>query len=155
MSGSIGIPIDRIVPLHDLLDQSMAEPRFRTLLLVAFASMAVVLAAVGIYGLMSFSVVQRTREIGIRVALGAQPGQVVMPVVREGLLLALSGIGLGVIGSLAATRVLTTFLFDVRPGDVVTHVTVALLLLAVALLASYIPSRRAAHVDPITALRAE
>jgi putative ABC transport system permease protein len=149
------IPIDRIVPLHDLLDQSMAEPRFRTLLLVAFASMAVVLAAVGIYGLMSFSVVQRTREIGIRVALGAQPGQVVMPVVREGLLLALSGIGLGVIGSLAATRVLTTFLFDVRPGDVVTHVTVALLLLAVALLASYIPSRRAAHVDPITALRAE
>jgi putative ABC transport system permease protein len=149
------MPIDRIVPLHDLLDESMAEPRFRTLLLAAFASMAVVLAAVGIYGLISFSVVQRTREIGIRVALGAQPSQVVRPVVREGLTLALAGIGLGAIGSLAATRVLTTFLFDVRPGDVVTHLTVALLLLAVALLATYIPSRRAAHVDPITALRAE
>jgi putative ABC transport system permease protein len=149
------MPIDRIVPLRDLLHESMAEPRFRTLLLAAFASMAVVLAAVGIYGLISFSVVQRTREIGIRVALGAQPSQVVMPVVREGMTLALAGISLGAIGSLAATRVLRTFLFDVRPGDVMTHLTVALLLLAVALLATYIPSRRAAHVDPITALRAE
>ena len=149
------MPIDRIVPLHDLVDESMAEPRFRTALLAAFALMAVVLAAVGIYGLMSFSVVQRTREIGIRVALGAQPGQVVLPVVREGLTLALIGIGLGAVGSFAATRLLTTFLFDVRPGDLLTLVSVALLLLAVALLATYIPSRRAAHVDPITALRAE
>jgi len=149
------LPVDRIIPLHELLDESMAEARFRTLLLSAFAVMATILAAVGIYGLMSFSVAQRTREIGIRVALGAQPSQVVMPVVREGLVLAIAGIGLGAVGSFAATRVLTTFLFDVRAGDLLTHVTVALFLLAVALLATYIPSRRAAHVDPITALRAE
>src|SRR5262245_22986305 len=149
------LPIDRIVPLRDLLNESMAEARFRTLLLSAFAVIATVLAAVGIYGLMSFSVAQRAREIGIRVALGAQPSQVVMPVVREGVTLAMAGIGLGAVGSFAATRVLTTFLFDVRAGDLLTHVTVALFLLAVALLATYIPSRRAAHVDPITALRAE
>jgi putative ABC transport system permease protein len=149
------MPIDRIIPLHDLLDESIAEARFRTLLLSAFALMAVVLAAVGIYGLMSFSVVQRTREIGIRVALGARPRQVVMPVVREGLLLALTGVGLGVIGSIAATRLLATFLFGVPPGDPLTYVGVVLLLLTVALLATYVPSRRAAHVDPVTALRME
>jgi len=149
------MPIDRIVPLHSLLDESVAEPRFRTLLLGAFALMAVALAAVGIYGLMSFSVVQRTREIGIRVALGARPGQVVMPVVREGLTLALAGIGIGAIGAFAATRLLKTFLFDVPPGDLLTYFAVALLLLGVALFATYIPSRRAARVDPVTALRME
>ena len=149
------MPIDRIIPLRDLLDESMADARFRTLLLSAFALMAVMLAAVGIYGLMSFSVMQRTREIGIRVALGARPQQVVMPVVREGLLLALAGVGLGVIGSIAVTRVLSAFLFGVPPGDPLTYVAVAVLLLAVALLATYIPSRRAARVDPVTALRME
>ena len=149
------MPIDRIIPLHDLLDESVAEPRFRTLLLSAFALMAVVLAAVGIYGLMSFSVIQRTREIGIRVALGARPGQVVLPVVREGLTLAISGIALGLVGSLAVTRLLSAFLFDVPAADPLTHVVVALLLLAVSLLATYVPSRRASRVDPVTALRAE
>ena len=149
------MPIDRIAPLQDLLYDSMAEPRFRTLLLSAFALMAVALAAVGIYGLMSFSVIQRTREIGIRVALGAQPAQVVMPVVREGLTLALGGIALGVAGSFVVTRVLTTFLFGVPPTDAKTYVAVAVLLLGVALLATYIPSRRAARVDPVSALRAE
>ena len=149
------MPIDQIAPLQDLLYDSMAEPRFRTLLLSAFALMAVALAAVGIYGLMSFSVIQRTREIGIRVALGAQPAQVVMPVVREGLTLALGGIALGVAGSFVVTRVLTTFLFGVPPTDAKTYVAVAVLLLGVALLATYIPSRRAARVDPVSALRAE
>src|SRR4029453_12708551 len=149
------MPIDRIVPLHDVLDESIAEPRFRTLLLGAFALMAVALAGVGIYGLLSFSVVQRPRGVGIRVALGARPGQVVMPVVREGLTLALAGIGVGAIGAFAATRLLKAFLFDVPPSDLLTYVAVALLLLGIALFATYIPSRRAARVDPVTALRAE
>ena len=117
--------------------------------------MAVVLAAVGVYGLISFSVAQRTREIGIRVALGAQSRQVMAPVLREGLTLALTGIAIGIAGSLAATRLLADFLFGVKPTDPVTYAGVALLLLAIALVASYIPSRRALRVDPITALRSE
>ena len=90
------MPVDKVVPLGQVLHESIAEPRFRTLLLGAFALMAVVLAAVGVYGLISFSVAQRTREIGIRVALGAQSRQVMAPVLREGLGLALTGIGIGI-----------------------------------------------------------
>jgi len=149
------MPVDTVVPLRQVLQDSIAEPRFRTLLLGAFASMAVVLASVGVYGLISFSVAQRTREIGIRVALGAQARQVMAPVLREGLGLALIGIGLGIAGSLAATRLLAEFLFGVEPTDPLTYAAVALLLLAIALVASYIASRRALRVDPITALRAE
>jgi putative ABC transport system permease protein len=149
------MPVDKIVPLRELLTESVAEPRFRTLLLGAFALMAVALASVGVYGLISFSVTQRTREIGIRVALGAQARQVVMPLVLEGMTLAMTGIVLGVAGSFAATRLLAGFLFGVRPPDPLTHFAVAALLLGVALLATYIPSRRAARVDPITALRTE
>jgi putative ABC transport system permease protein len=149
------MPIDKIIPLRELLAESVAEPRFRTLLLTAFALMAVGLAAVGVYGLMSFSVAQRRREIGIRVALGARPRQVVLPVVREGMTLAVTGIALGLVGSFAATRLLAGFLFDVRATDPVTYFAVALLLFGVALLATYIPSRSAARVDPITALRTD
>src|SRR6185295_15477170 len=98
----------------------IGEARLRTLLLAAFASVAVMLAAVGLYGLISYSVTQRTREIGIRVALGAQARQVVMPMIREGLVLAAGGVGLGVVGALAATRLLAGFLFGVGPTDVLT-----------------------------------
>ena len=149
------MPVDTVAPLGQVLQDSIAEPRFRTLLLGAFALMAVVLAAVGVYGLISFSVAQRTREIGIRVALGAQSRQVMAPVLREGLGLALTGIGIGIAGSLAVTRLLADFLFGVEPTDPLTYAGVALLLLTIALVASYIPSRRALRVDPITALRAE
>jgi predicted permease len=149
------MPVDKIVPLRELLTESVAEPRFRTLLLGAFALLAVALASVGVYGLISFSVTQRTREIGIRVALGAQARQVVMPLVLEGMTLAITGIALGVAGSFAATRLLAGFLFGVRPTDPLTHFAVVVLLLGVALLATYIPSRRAARVDPINALRTE
>jgi len=147
--------IDRIVPLRDILDDSVAEPRFRTLLLAAFALIALVLAAVGIFGLMSYSVAQRTREIGIRVALGATAWQVILPVVGEGLWLAVGGIALGVLGSLAVSQLLRTFLYNVRPTDPVTYAAVGVLLLGVALVATLIPSRRAARVDPIVALRSE
>jgi putative ABC transport system permease protein len=147
--------IDRIVPLSDVVRDSVSEPRFRTLLLTAFAVIALVLAAVGIFGLMSFTVVQRTREIGIRIALGARPQQVIAPVVREGLGLAVAGLGVGLAGSFASTRLLEAFLFDVRGADLLTYSAVAVVLLGVAFVATYIPSRRAARIDPITALRAD
>jgi putative ABC transport system permease protein len=149
------IGIDRIVPLSDVVHESVAEPRFRTLLLTAFAVIALVLAAVGIFGLISFTVAQRTREIGIRIALGARPDQVVGSVVREGLMLAAGGLALGLAGSFVTTRLLETLLYDVPGTDPLTYTAVAALLIAVALVATYIPSRRAAHVDPVTALRAE
>jgi len=131
------------------------EPRFRATLIAVFALLALVLAAVGVYGLISYTVTQRTREIGIRVALGAAPRQVLVPVVREGLVLAIAGVAIGLAGALAASRALSAFLFGVRATDPLTFGAVALLLLAVAVLASYVPSRRALKVDPIIALRAE
>ena len=149
------IGIDRIVPLSDVVHESVAEPRFRTLLLSAFAMIALLLAAVGIFGLISFTVAQRTREIGIRIALGARPDQVVGSVVREGLMLAAGGLALGIAGSFVTTRLLETLLYDVPGTDPLTYTAVATLLIGVALVATYIPSRRAAHVDPVTALRAE
>jgi putative ABC transport system permease protein len=141
--------------LQDLLDRSMAQPRFQTLLLSAFALVALMLAAVGVYGLISYSVAQRTREIGIRLALGAQPTQVLGQMMREGVTLVLVGVGLGLVGALAATRAISAFLFGVRASDPVTFGAVAAILLAVACVASYVPSRRALRVDPIAALRGE
>jgi putative ABC transport system permease protein len=149
------LPSGEIRTLQGILDRSVAEPRFRTWLLGAFALTALVLAAVGVYGLISYSVAQRTREIGIRVALGARPRQVLAPVVREGLLLAGAGLAIGLAGALAAARVLARFLFGVSATDPITFAAVSAVLLAVALLASYIPSRRALRVDPAIALRAE
>ncbi len=125
------------------------------MVLTAFALAALLLAAVGVYGLISYSVAQRTREIGIRVALGAQPRQVLGRIMREGLLLAVAGVGIGLLGSLLAARVLSTFLFGIGASDPLTFGSVALLLLAVACLATYVPSRRALRVDPVTALRGD
>jgi predicted permease len=141
--------------LQAVLDRSLAQPRFRTVLVTSFALAALLLAAVGVYGLISYSVVQRTREIGIRIALGAQPTQVLGQIMREGVLLALAGVGIGLLGALLAARVLSTFLFGVGASDPLTFGAVALLLLAVACLATYVPSRRALQVDPVSALRGD
>ena len=149
------LPPGDVRSLRDLLDNSIAQPRFRTLLVTAFALVALLLAAVGVYGLISYSVAQRTREIGIRMALGARPRQVLGQIMREGLMLALAGVGLGLIGALLAARVISTFLFGVQAYDPLTFGSVALILLAVASLASYVPSRRALNVDPVRALRAD
>ena len=144
-----------ITTLQGVLDRSVGQPRFRTSLLTAFAIAALLLSAVGVYGLMSFSVVERRRETAIRIALGAQPRQVLHSMVREGIVLALAGTALGLAGTLMMARLLAAFLFGVRSGDPLTLSLVAGVLLAVATAAAYIPARRALRVDPIAALRAE
>jgi putative ABC transport system permease protein len=149
------LAVDDVLPMRTVLRDSIATARFGTLLVGAFALSAVLLAAVGLYGLISYSVSQRTREIGIRVALGARPAQVMTPVIREGMTLALVGVSLGLVGALAATKLISSYLFGIGRTDPLTFSGVAVLLLLVALLASYIPSRRALRVDPLTALRAE
>ncbi len=149
------LPPGDISSLQSVMDESISEPRFRTMLLTAFAAIAVILAAVGIYGLLSHSVFQRTREIGIHMALGARPSQVLMQVVREGLLLSATGAAIGIVVAIAATTLLSSFLFGIDATDPPTYVAVVATLMAVSLLASYIPARRALRVDPIAALRAD
>ena len=144
-----------INPLETELRDSLAEARFRAILIGVFALLALALAAVGLYGLIGYTVTQRTREIGIRVALGASPRQVLLPTVRDGVTLALVGIGCGVVVAFAAERALSAFVFGIGTTDPLTLAAVSLLLLVVAATASYIPSRRALKVDPVVALRAE
>ena len=141
--------------LQTIVDRSIGQPRFRAMLIGTFALLALLLAAVGVYGLISYSVTQRTREIGIRVALGAAPRQVLGAIVREGLLLAAIGIGLGLAAALLVMHTLSAFLFGVGASDPLTLAGVSLVLLIVAAAASYIPSRRALRIDPIQALRTE
>jgi putative ABC transport system permease protein len=141
--------------LDAIRDASIAQPRFSTQLLGTFAALALVLAAVGLYGLMAYSVTQRINEIGIRIALGATRADILNLVLRRGALLALSGIAIGLVASVALSHLLSSFLFGVRPTDPLTFSAVAATLAAVALAASYIPAHRATRVDPNTCLRHE
>jgi putative ABC transport system permease protein len=145
--------ISSVATLEQAMADAVAQPRFRTLLLAAFAAAAVLLAAIGIYGIIAFSVAQRTHEIGVRMALGARRSDVLRLVVGPGALLALAGIGLGLAGALALTHLLTKLLFGVSATDPVTFTLVPLLLAAVALAASFLPARRAARIDPHLALK--
>jgi putative ABC transport system permease protein len=149
------LPIFDIRTLDSFVAENTAPRRLSVLLLSLFAGVALVLAAIGIYGVMSYGVTQRRREIGIRIALGAEMSDVIRLVVRQGALLAILGLGTGIVGALAATRLIARLLFGVRPHDPVTFLAVACLLSIVAVIASYIPARRAARIDPIIALRYE
>jgi len=148
-------PVFNVKPMEQLFSEAFGERRFNTMLLAAFAGVALLLAAVGIYGVMSYAVAQRTHEIGIRVALGARRRDVLRLVVGEGMLLAVIGIAVGVAGAIGLTRFISGLLFSVSPTDPLTLGTVALMLLGIALLACYVPARRASSVDPIRALRYE
>jgi ABC-type antimicrobial peptide transport system permease subunit len=141
--------------MQDLLAATVAMRRFSMLLLAVFAALALVLAAVGIYGVMSYAVSRRTQEIGIRVALGAQTGDIQRMVIGRGVRLALAGTLLGLSGAFGAARLLVSMLYGVRPADPAVFLGVSGLLIAVALLACWIPARRAMRVDPIIALRYE
>jgi putative ABC transport system permease protein len=144
-----------ITTMDEIFSQSVANQRFNTLLLGAFASLALILAMVGVFGVINYSVVQRTHELGIRIALGAQRADVFKVVIGDGLLLAILGVALGSAGAYAVTRLLRGLLFGVSPTDALTFAIVSVLVLGVALFACYLPGRRATKVDPLEALRYE
>jgi putative ABC transport system permease protein len=152
---SRNVPVDEAATLESLLERHVAPRRFNTWLLGLFAAVALGLAAIGLYGVLAYSVSQRTHEMGIRLALGAQEGDLLKLVVRQGMKLALIGMAVGLAASVALTRVMSSLLFGVSATDPVTFALISLLLTAVALLACWIPARRAASTDPVVALRYE
>lgn len=148
-------PIAAIRLMTEWVAMSAAGARYRTTLLGLFALLAIVLAATGLYGVMSYSVARRTQEIGVRMALGARPLDVLKLVLRQGMILTLIGVVVGLAGALALTRVMSSLLFGVTERDPITFGVVAALLIAVAFIACFVPARRATRVDPLLALRCE
>jgi len=149
------VPVANVRSMNEVVATALATPRLTGFLLSTFAAIALALAAVGIYGVLAYVVSQRTREIGIRLAIGADRSQLLGMVLRQGLLLAGIGIAAGLIGAFALTRLMTSLLYNVRPHDPITFAAVAAGLLLIALVASFLPARRATRVSPTTALRAE
>ena len=149
------IPVGDVRAMGELIAMARAQQRFNMLLLGLFAGLALLLAAVGIYGAMAYAANQRTHEIGVRTALGAQRGDVLRLIMRDGARIALFGIAFGIAGALALTHLMTSLLFEVKPTDPVTFGSVAIVLAFVTLAACYIPARRAMRVDPMVALRYE
>ncbi len=149
------LPIASVRTMQDVYEKSLARTSFTLVMLGIAGAMALALGIVGIYGVISYTVAQRQREIGIRLALGAQRGDVLQMILRQGAQMALAGVVIGVAGAFALTRLMTNLLFGVTAHDPLTYGAVAALLFVVALLACYIPARRAMRVDPIVALRYE
>jgi len=150
-----GLPLTNVESFPDALGASVAQERFRTLVLSSFSGIALILAAVGIFGVISYSASQRTHEIGIRMALGAQQGNVLRLILGHGAKLAIFGLSAGAVAALLLTRLMASLLYGVSATDPITFGTVAIVLLGVALIACYIPARRAMRVDPMVALRHE
>jgi putative ABC transport system permease protein len=146
-------PVFRVKTMDQYLGESMGQRRLSTTLLGAFAAFALVLAAIGVYSVMNYLVSQRRHEIGIRMALGANQGEILKLVVGQGMWISLLGIGIGIAAALLLTRIMTSLLYGITPSDPLTYIANSLILLAVALLACLIPARRAMSVDPIIALR--
>jgi putative ABC transport system permease protein len=149
------LPVFHVRPMQQVIVESSSDTRFEATLLGIFAALALLLAAVGIYGVMSYLVAQRTQELGIRMALGALPSDVLRLVIGRGVALTVAGLAIGLVAALGITRLLGTLLFGVSATDPVTFLGVALLLGVVALAACYIPARRATRIDPLVALRYE
>jgi putative ABC transport system permease protein len=147
------VPLSQVRELAEIVDENVAPRRLSVLLLSAFAALALVLSAVGIYGVMSYMVTQRTQEIGVRIAFGAQRADVMRLVLRNGMALLLVGLGIGLAGAFALSRFLQSLLFEVKSTDIMTFASVPFMLAAVAFLACYLPARRATLVDPVVALR--
>ena len=145
----------KFTTMEATVSENVAAPRFRTLLLGVFAGLAVCLAMAGVYGVMAYAVGQRSKEIGLRMALGASTGSVLRLILGQGLALAVVGLALGLAAAVAGTRLLTTMLFQVQPNDPLVYLAVAVLLGFVTLVASYVPARRASKIDPLTAIRQE
>jgi putative ABC transport system permease protein len=149
------LPVYNLWSMNELVSKSMVQPRFLALLLATFSGIALFLAAIGIYGVMAYSVAQRTQEIGVRMALGARQYHVLRLVLRQSMVMLVMGTVIGLAGAFALTRLMRTLLFEITATDPLTYVSVIGLLIVVALLASYIPARRATKVDPLVALRYE
>jgi predicted permease len=150
-----GQPIFDVRPMSELVASSLAQRRFALMLMLVFAAVALLLAAVGIYGVMSYTVAQRTQEIGIRIALGASPSSVLAMVVKDGMLLVAAGLIVGLAGALALTHLVSSMLYGVSATDAPTFAAIAAVLAGTALVATIIPARRATRVDPMLALRAD
>jgi putative ABC transport system permease protein len=149
------VPLDNVMTMEARVSASVAGPRFYALLLGLFAVLALVLAAVGLYGVLSYNVTQRHREIGVRMALGAERRDILGLVVRQGLILAVVGVVIGVAGAYGVTRFLKALLYGITPTDPATYVAICVLLLVVAFVACWLPALRATRVDPMVALRYE
>ena len=148
-------PISNVSTLEQIVSDSIAQPRLNMLLMMLFGGLALLLSAVGIYGLLSYAVTQRTQEMGIRMALGANVTDVLKLVLKQGMLLAIAGEAIGLAGAFALTRLMSSLLFGVTPTDTSIFAGVVVVLTLVALIACYVPARRATKVDPLVALRYE
>jgi len=147
------LPIEQIEPLDRTIETSVAQPRFRTFLFGLFAVLALLLATIGIYGVMSYSVTQRTREIGIRMALGANRQDIMRLILRQGMFVVSAGFAIGIAGALLGTRLISSLLYDLKPTDPWTFVGATLLLIIVSLVAAYIPARRAMRLNAVQSLQ--